>query len=154
VADQRIIDIELDDRTIIRRNDDVEQEKKIACSTCWRAIISIPPAMMARSESSSGSRTTASRSISGTKPGALLDTIRLGLARFRRLIRDYFAICDSYYKALRSDTPHRIEAVDMARRAVHNEAAELLKQCLQDKVDLDFDTARRLFTLVCVLHIK
>jgi uncharacterized protein (UPF0262 family) len=154
VADQRIIDIELDDRTIIRRNDDVEQEKKIAVFDLlegnhfdpaghdgpFRILLRVEDNRLAidlRDEA-----------------GALLDTIRLGLARFRRLIRDYFAICDSYYKALRSDTPHRIEAVDMARRAVHNEAAELLKQCLQDKVDLDFDTARRLFTLVCVLHIK
>jgi uncharacterized protein (UPF0262 family) len=154
VADQRIIDIELDDRTIIRRNDDVEQEKKIAVFDLlegnhfdpaghegpFRILLRVEDNRLAidlRDEA-----------------GAPLDTIRLGLARFRRLIRDYFAICDSYYKALRSDTPHRIEAVDMARRAVHNEAAELLKECLQDKVDLDFDTARRLFTLVCVLHIK
>jgi uncharacterized protein (UPF0262 family) len=77
-----------------------------------------------------------------------------GSPAFRRLIRDYFAICDSYYKAVRADTPHRIEAVDMARRAVHNEAAELLTECLSGKIEVDFDTARRLFTLVCVLHIK
>jgi uncharacterized protein (UPF0262 family) len=83
-----------------------------------------------------------------------LDTVRLGLARFRRLIRDYFAICDSYYKALRADTPHRLESVDMARRGVHNEGAELLQDCLGGKIELDFDTARRLFTLICVLHIR
>jgi uncharacterized protein (UPF0262 family) len=154
VADQRIIDIELDDRTIIRRNDDVEQEKKIAVFDLLEGN-SFDPAghegpfrVLLRVEDN--------RLAIDIKDGdgAPLDTIRLGLARFRRLIRDYFAICDSYYKALRGDTPHRIEAVDMARRGVHNEAATLLQECLAGKVELDFDTARRLFTLVCVLHIK
>ena len=154
MADQRIIGIELDERTIIRRNDDVEQEKKIAVFDLlegnsfdpvghegpFRVLLRVEDNRLAIDLMD--------------EAGAPLDTIRLGLARFRRLIRDYFAICDSYYKALRSDTPHRIEAVDMARRAVHNEAAELLKECFAGKVELDFETARRLFTLVCVLHIK
>jgi uncharacterized protein (UPF0262 family) len=86
--------------------------------------------------------------------GQALETIRLGLARFRRLIKDYFAICDSYFKAVRSDSPKGIEAIDMARRAIHNDAADLLIECLDGKIDMDFDTARRLFTLICVLHIK
>ena len=80
--------------------------------------------------------------------------IRMGLGRFRRPIRDYFAICDSYFKAVRSDHPRGIEAIDMARRGLHNEGAELLQDCLDGKVAMDFDTARRLFTLICVLHIK
>jgi uncharacterized protein (UPF0262 family) len=86
--------------------------------------------------------------------GQPLETIRLGLARFRRPIKDYFAICDSYFKAVRSDSPKGIEAIDMARRAIHNDAADLLIDCLNGKIDMDFDTARRLFTLICVLHIK
>jgi uncharacterized protein (UPF0262 family) len=154
VADQRIIGIELDERTIIRRNDDVEQEKKIAIFDLLEGN-SFDPAghegpfrVLLRVEDNRLAIDLKDEA------GAPLDTIRLGLARFRRLIRDYFAICDSYYNALRSDAPHRIEAVDMARRAVHNEAAEMLKDCLEGKVELDFDTARRLFTLVCVLHIK
>ena len=154
MADQRIIGIELDERTIIRRNDDVEQEKKIAIFDLLEGN-SFDPAghegpfrVLLRVEDNRLAIDLKDEA------GAPLDTIRLGLARFRRLIRDYFAICDSYYKALRSDAPHRIEAVDMARRAVHNEAAEMLKDCLEGKVELDFDTARRLFTLVCVLHIK
>jgi len=154
VEDQRIIGIELDERTIIRRNDDVEQEKKIAIFDLLEGN-SFDPAghqgpfrILLRVEDN---RLAIDLKNEAGQP---LDTIRLGLARFRRLIRDYFAICDSYYKALRSDTPHRIEAVDMARRAIHNDAAELLKECLRGKVELDFDTARRLFTLVCVLHIK
>jgi uncharacterized protein (UPF0262 family) len=86
--------------------------------------------------------------------GSPLETIRLGLARFRRPIRDYFAICDSYFKAIRSATPAGIETIDMARRALHNDAAELLKDCLGDRIEMDFDTARRLFTLICVLVYK
>src|SRR5205085_8982769 len=82
------------------------------------------------------------------------ETIRMGLARFRRPIRDYFQICDSYFRAVRSDGAKGIEAIDMARRGLHNEAAELLQECLAGKVEMDFDTARRLFTLIFVLHIK
>ena len=78
----------------------------------------------------------------------------MGLGRFRRPIRDYFAICESYFRAVRSDGAKGIEAIDMARRGLHNEAAELLQSCLAGKVEMDFDTARRLFTLICVLHIK
>jgi uncharacterized protein (UPF0262 family) len=150
----RIIDIELDERTIIRRNGDVEQEKKIAIFDLLEgnhfdpAGFDGPFRIMLRVEDNRLAIDIRDEA------GAPLDTIRLGLARFRRPIRDYFAICDSYYKALRADTPHRIEAVDMARRAVHNEAAELLKECLDGRIDLDFDTARRLFTLICVLHIR
>jgi uncharacterized protein (UPF0262 family) len=154
MAAQRIIDIELDERTIIRRNEDVEQEKKIAIFDLLEgnhfdpAGLEGPFRILLRVEDN---RLAIDIKDDADAP---LDTIRLGLARFRRLIRDYFAICDSYYKALRADTPHRLEAVDMARRAVHNEAAELLRECLEGKIDLDFDTARRLFTLICVLHIR
>ena len=73
---------------------------------------------------------------------------------FRRPIKDYFAICDSYFQAVKQSTPQQIETIDMARRGIHNEAAELLKERLVGKIDIDFDTARRLFTLICVLHIK
>ena len=86
--------------------------------------------------------------------GSPLEAHILGMGRFRRPIRDYFAICDSYYQAIRQSTPQQIETIDMARRGIHNEAAELLKDRLAGKIELDFDTARRLFTLICVLHIK
>ncbi len=86
--------------------------------------------------------------------GTHLETYILGMGRFRRPIKDYFAICDSYYQAIRNATPAQIETVDMARRGVHNDAAALLKERLEGKIDIDFDTARRLFTLICVLHIK
>jgi uncharacterized protein (UPF0262 family) len=84
----------------------------------------------------------------------LLETLILGLGSFRRPIKDYFAICDSYFSAIRTATAQQIETVDMARRAIHNEAAQLLKDRLESKIDVDFDTARRLFTLICVLHIR
>jgi len=83
-----------------------------------------------------------------------LEAIILGLASLRRPIRDYFAICESYYQAIRQATPQQIETVDMARRAIHNRAAELLRGRLDGKLSMDFDTARRLFTLICVLHIR
>ena len=86
--------------------------------------------------------------------GSPLEAIILGLGRFRRPIRDYFAICDSYYQAIKTSTAQQIETVDMARRGLHNEAAEMLMDRLDGKIAVDFDTARRLFTLICVLHIK
>jgi len=78
----------------------------------------------------------------------------LSLAPFRRIVKDYFTVCDSYYAAIRSSTPDRIEALDMGRRALHDEGSQILMERLARKVDLDFDTARRLFTLVTVLHWK
>jgi uncharacterized protein (UPF0262 family) len=85
---------------------------------------------------------------------APVETLLLGLARFRRPVRDYFAICDSYYQAVRKASAREIETIDMARRAIHDQAAHLLLERLEGKVETDFATARRLFTLICVLHIK
>jgi uncharacterized protein (UPF0262 family) len=78
--------------------------------------------------------------------------VGLSLSPFRRIIRDYFMICESYYKAIKTATPSQIETLDMARRGLHNEGSELLKERLKGKVEIDFDTARRIFTLVCALH--
>ena len=78
----------------------------------------------------------------------------LSLTPLRRIVKDYFMICDSYYKAIRTSTPSQIEAIDMGRRGLHNEGSELLMERLKEKINLDFDTARRLFTLICVLHWK
>src|ERR1700756_2183713 len=78
----------------------------------------------------------------------------LSLTPFRRIVKDYFLICDSYYKAIRTSTPSQIEAIDMGRRGLHNEGSELLQERLKEKIAVDFDTARRLFTLICVLHWK
>ena len=76
----------------------------------------------------------------------------LSLTPFRRIIKDYFMICDSYYQAIRSSTPSQIEAIDMGRRGIHNEGSQTLMDRLAGKIKIDFDTARRLFTLVCVLY--
>ena len=78
----------------------------------------------------------------------------LSLTPLRRIVKDYFLICDSYYKAIRTATPSQIEAIDMGRRGLHNEGSELLMERLKEKISVDFDTARRLFTLICVLHWK
>ncbi len=78
----------------------------------------------------------------------------LSLAPFRRIVKDYFVVCDSYYAAIRTATADRIEAIDMARRALHDEGSRLVVERLKRKVELDFDTARRLFTLITVLHWK
>ena len=79
-------------------------------------------------------------------------TLPLGI--LRKIIKDYFLILDSYFKAIRTMTPSRIEAIDMGRRGLHNEGAELLRARLAEYVEMDNDTARRLFTLICVLHIR
>jgi uncharacterized protein (UPF0262 family) len=154
MADPRIIAIELDERSILKRNADIEQERRIAIFDLlegnrfdvaghdgpFRILLSVEEGRLAitlRDEA-----------------GAAYRTIRVGLARFRRPIRDYFQICDSYFRAVRGGGAKGIEAIDMARRALHDEAAALLQECLEGKVAMDFDTARRLFTLICVLHLK
>jgi uncharacterized protein (UPF0262 family) len=76
----------------------------------------------------------------------------LSLTPFRRVVKDYFMICESYYEAIRSSSPSQIEAIDMGRRGLHNEGSQTLMDRLSGKIEVDFDTARRLFTLVCVLH--
>jgi uncharacterized protein (UPF0262 family) len=78
----------------------------------------------------------------------------LSLSPFKRIVKDYFLICDSYYAAIRTATPDRIEAIDMGRRGLHDEGSRILQDAIKSKVKVDFDTARRLFTLLCVLHWK
>lgn len=86
--------------------------------------------------------------------GRPLARFTLPLRALRRIIKDYFLVLDSYFKSIKSASPSRIEAIDMGRRGLHNEGAELLRTRLSDTVDMDLDTARRLFTLICVLHIR
>ena len=78
----------------------------------------------------------------------------LSLTPFRRILRDYFMVCESYYAAIRTATPSQIEAIDMGRRGLHNDGAQLLAERLKGKLLCDFDTARRIFTLVTALHWK
>ena len=159
MSDPRIIDVTLDERTILWRSADIEQERRIAIFDLLEDNRFAP--QRAHADGYAGPYKLNLRVEEGRlafeinrADGSHLETLVLGLARFRRPIRDYFAICDSYYQAIRSASPAQIETIDMARRGVHNEAADLLKERLEGKIDVDFDTARRLFTLICVLHIK
>lgn len=159
MSDPRIIDVELDERTILWRSADVEQERRIAIFDLLEGNHFAP--QRAQEDDYQGPYRIKLRVEEGRlaidmsrEDGSHLETLVLALGRFRRPIKDYFAICDSYYQAIRQATPQQIETVDMARRAIHNESAELLKERLAGKIDVDFDTARRLFTLICVLHIR
>jgi len=80
--------------------------------------------------------------------------IKVPLMPVRKIIKDYFLVCDSYFKAIKTASPAQIEAIDMGRRGLHNEGSTILRDRLEEKVHVDHDTARRLFTLVCVLHIR
>ena len=159
MSDPRIIDITLDEATITWRNPDIEQERRVAIfdlieENSFRPVRSWEaghkgPYRLALSVVD-GRLSIAIRS----EDDVQLETLLLGLARFRRPIREYFAICDSYYQAIRKATASEIETIDMARRGIHNRATELLMERLEGKVETDFATARRLFTLICVLHIR
>ncbi|UIP06848.1 UPF0262 family protein [Erythrobacter sp. SDW2] len=159
MAQHRISHIELDEDTILWRNADVEQERRVAIYDLIEEN-TFKPIRAAEAGhhgpyrlklSVQDGRLALDIRTDGDEP---LEMLVLGLARFRRPIREYFAICDSYYQAIRKATPAEIETIDMARRGVHNHAAELLLERLEGKVETDFPTARRLFTLICVLHIK
>ncbi len=163
MADHRIIHISLDEASILWRNADIEQERRIAIFDLLEDNL-FRPLRERRSPDGQPYEGPYRLALSveegrlmlgiGDEDGGPLETIILGLGRFRRPIREYFGICESYYSAIRAAKPDAIETVDMARRAVHNEAAELLIERLAGKVEIDFDTARRLFTLICVLHIR
>lgn len=159
MADPRIIDVTLDERTILWRNADIEQERRIAIFDLLEGNHFEP--LRAYADGYAGPYRIHLHVEEGRlaidikrEDDSLLETLVLGLAKFRRPIRDYFAICDSYYRAIKHATTQQIETVDMARRGIHNDAANLLMERLDGKVNVDFDTARRLFTLICVLHIR
>ena len=159
MADPRIIDVELDERTILWRSADIEQERRVAICDLVEGNLFRPERRHPDGYAGPYRLTLAveeGRLAFHIKreDGTPLELLVLALGRFRRPIKDYFAICDSYFRAIRQATPQQIETVDMARRAIHNEAAELLQERLRGKIEVDFDTARRLFTLICVLHIR
>lgn len=87
-----------------------------------------------------------------TEGGEPAGAVVLSLGPFRQVVKDYFAICESYFDAVKTMPPSQIEAIDMARRGIHNEGARVLQERLEGKAEIDIDTARRLFTLICVLH--
>jgi len=156
MADPRIIDVELDEASIGWRSADVEQERRIAIYDLVEENRFAP--QRAYPDGYAGPYRLKLQAEEGRlglhlhrEDGTHLETLVLALGRFRRPMKDYFAICDSYYQAIRQATPQAIETIDMARRGIHNDAAELLRERLQGKIEVDFDTARRLFTLLCVL---
>ena len=151
----RIVEITLDEATVVRRSPDVEHERKVAMYDLIEENRFHP----------AGSPGGPYHLHLAIEENRLVFDIRLAddtehgkivlsLTPFRRIIKDYFLICDSYYEAIRTATPTQIEAIDMGRRGIHNDGSTLLQERLAGKIDVDFDTARRLFTLVCVLHIK
>ncbi|MSP21090.1 MAG: UPF0262 family protein [Alphaproteobacteria bacterium] len=152
---QRIAAITLDDRTVVRRSPDVEQERKVAIYDLLQKNHFAPAGAMGGPYRVRLGVEDSSLVLDVTdESDAIVCRIMLALSPFRRIIKDYFVICDSYYDAIKTATSARIEAIDMGRRGLHNEAAELLIERLEGKVDLDLDTARRLFTLLCVLHMR
>jgi uncharacterized protein (UPF0262 family) len=159
MSDPRIFNIELDERTIIWRSADVEQERRIAIFDLLEGNYFKPE--RAPEDGYAGPYHVTLSVEEGRlvlnvarEDKTRLGSVILALGRFRRIIRDYFAICDSYFAAIKTATTTHIETIDMARRAIHNDGADLLKDRLEGKIAIDFDTARRLFTLICVLHIK
>ncbi|GAA0470382.1 UPF0262 family protein [Parasphingorhabdus litoris] len=159
MSDPRIINVELDEATILWRNADIEQERRIAIFDLIEENYFKP--LREHDDGYDGPYKLHLSVQEGRlvfaiarESGEPLETLILALGRFRRPIRDYFAICDSYYQAIRKATAQEIETIDMARRGVHDHGAELLTERLDGKIEVDFKTARRLFTLICVLHIK
>jgi uncharacterized protein (UPF0262 family) len=152
---QRLVAVNLDEASIGRANPDVEHERAVAIYDLLEQNLFAPAGdskgPYALNLSIDGSRLVFDiRREDGTPVVAHL----LSLSPLRRVVKDYYMICDSYYQAIRTATPDKIEAIDMGRRGIHNEGSEILAERLAGKVELDHDTARRLFTLICVLHWK
>jgi len=155
MSTQRIVKIDLDERSVVRRNADIEHERAVAIFDLLEENRFAPTAAhvgpfhlqigLEEGRLAVDIRDTGDRQ---------LDRFTVALQPFRGIMRDYFLICESYYSAIRTASPSKIEAIDIGRRSLHNEGSELLRDQLASKVDIDLDTARRLFTLLCVLHIR
>jgi uncharacterized protein (UPF0262 family) len=150
-----IVKVTLDEKTVVRRSPEVEHERAVAIFDlieenhfapigCRSGPYSLHLAIV------ENRLVFDIRNEAGKPIGKLV----LALSPFRRIVKDYFTVCESYYQAIKSASPSQIEAIDMGRRGLHNEGSDLLRERLAGKVDLDSNTARRLFTLICVLHIR
>jgi uncharacterized protein (UPF0262 family) len=150
-----LIGIVLDENSIGRSGPDVEHERAVAIYDLLESNTFAPvgggPGPFKLHLGITGNRLVFD--IRGAN-GAPVMAHHFSLSPLRRIVKDYFMICDSYYAAIRTASPERIEALDMGRRSLHDEGSQLLMDRLQRKVKVDFDTARRLFTLICVLHWK
>lgn len=151
----RIAQVTLDEKTVIRRNSDVEHERAVAIADLLEQNSFVPKSGVAGPFnlhlSIAEERLVLDVRDAADKP---LERLTLSLAPFRGLVKDYFLVCESYFSAVKTADPSRIEAIDMGRRSLHNEGSQLLRDKLGDAVEIDFNTARRLFTLLCVLHIR
>ena len=149
----RLIDVVLDD-TIGRSTPDIEHERAVAIFDLLEDNWFLPAGDRDGGEYRLRLSLAESRLIfSITRDnGQPVVTHIISLSPFRRIVKDYYLVCEHYYDAIRTATPRQIEAIDMGRRGLHNEGSMTLKDRLAGKIDIDFDTARRLFTLVCVLH--
>jgi uncharacterized protein (UPF0262 family) len=151
----RIISIEIDEKSLAPAGPDADHERKVA-------IFDIIEGNTFRLVGHEGGPYAVVLSLADNRlvfdvaeeTGAPIRKLMLSLTTLRRVIKDYFMICDSYYDAIRNATPSQIEAIDMGRRGLHNEGSQLLTEKLAEKVEIDFDTSRRLFTLVCALHAR
>lgn len=152
---QRLVAVTLDETSIGRSNPDVEHERAVAIYDLIEENEFAPAGAEAGPYALHLAIAENRLAFDIRRPdGAPVITHVLSLAPFRRIVKDYFMICESYYQAIRSSTPSQIEAIDMGRRGLHDEGSHLLMERLESKVQVDFNTARRLFTLICVLHWK
>jgi uncharacterized protein (UPF0262 family) len=154
-AKQRLASVTLDEETIGRSNPDIEHERQVAIYDLLEQNFFAPTGddngPYALHLSITGNRLAFDIRTKDDKP---VVAHLLSLSPLRRIVKDYYTVCDSYYQAIRTATPDKIEALDMGRRAIHDDGSRILIERLKDKVKIDVDTARRLFTLICVLHWK
>ena len=152
---QRIVNIFLDEKSLVRRAAHVEHERKVAVYDLLEDN-HFAPVGDDRGPYTLHLGIEDNRLLFDihTEGGDRLDRFTLPLNSFRRIVKDYFMVCESYFKAIKTAPPSRIEALDMGRRGLHNEGSDILRDRLEGKVDIDKRTARRLFTLICVLHIR
>jgi uncharacterized protein (UPF0262 family) len=154
-GDQRLVKLTLDENSIGRSSPDVEHERAVAIYDLLQDN-SFDPIGHEGGPYALHLAVVGNRLVLDVRTAdeSAVVTHHLSLTPLKRLVKDYFLICDSYYQAIRASTPSQIEAIDMGRRALHNEGSELLIERLKNKVRLDLDTARHLFTLISVLHWK
>ena len=152
----KIVSVDLDERTVVRRNAEIEHERAVAIfdllENNYFKPVSLPEGPYAIDLSVEENRLNLV--VRNQDKSEELGKLVIQLRAFRRIIRDYFLICESYYTAIKDSSLSQIEAIDMGRRGLHNEGADLLKETLAAEVAVDGQTARRLFTLLCVLHIR
>jgi uncharacterized protein (UPF0262 family) len=152
---RRIAKVTLDERTVVRRSPEVEHERAVAIFDLIEENFFAPVGEHGGPYSLhlgiEENRLVIDIRSEAEEP---LGKVILALSPFRRIVKDYFQICESYYHAIKSASPSQIEAIDMGRRGLHNEGSDLLRERLAGKIELDSNTARRLFTLICVLHIR